>query len=134
MAAGVACKQSGKVNRIFNKQFRVGAGTIIPEWRRDDLYARRASLQTLFNSGQEEDPRERGAIINFAPVNLHRLDGKKKGRERKGGEGGREGKHGLPRLRKYPSRASINIPFFPSIRSLTKADERMGKKKKKRKK
>lgn len=102
VAAGVACKQSGKVNRIFNKQFRVGAGTIIPEWRRDDLYARRASLQTLFNSGQEEDPRERGAIINFAPVNLHRLDGKKKGRERKGGGRGNTVSHVCVSIRLAP--------------------------------
>lgn len=57
------------------------------------------------------------------------MERKKEEKEKVGGEG----KHALPRLRKYPSRASINIPFFPSIRSLTKADERMGKKKKKEK-
>lgn len=54
-------------------------------------------------STQEEDPRERGAIIKFIPPAPSRWK-EKKGRGRKGGK-----KHVLPRLRTHPSRASINM-------------------------
>lgn len=54
-ATNGAGKQSGKVNRIFNRQFRVRAGTIIPETRRS-LCASRFVINTF----QRRDPRKRG--------------------------------------------------------------------------
>lgn len=104
MAAGIACKQSGKVNRIFNKQFRVGAGTIIPEKTRGSLCPSRFVTNTFQVGGGKI--LESVAIIKFIPPGvpsansfLFSIEGKRKGKKKRK-------KYALPRSR---TRADASI-------------------------
>lgn len=99
--------------------------------RREDLYARRASLQTLFNLGGGEKILESVAIIKFIPPgvssanNLPPLDREKKKRKGKG-----RGKVRPPTFAYVRARQCIDIKYtlFPSLRSLAGMSSRPDKK------